>query len=71
MLEKWPAGNGDVIDVMFAPPPSPPPAFDSTRLDGRDKEALTDALAATSDWLAEIARNLLPLAHDPAGGARG
>ena len=60
VLEKWPAGNRDVINVMFAPPPSPPPAFDSTRLDDRDKHALTEALAATSDWLADIARTLLP-----------
>ena len=65
VLEKWPAGNRDVINVMFAPPPSSPPAFDSTRLDDRDKDVLTDALAATSDWLAEIARTLLPPAHDP------
>jgi hypothetical protein len=60
VLEMWPAGNRDVINVMFAPPPSPPPAFDSTRLDNQDKDALTKALAATSDWLADIARTLLP-----------
>jgi len=60
VLEKWPAGNRDVINVMFAPPPSPPPAFDSTRLDDQDKDALTEALAATSGWLADIARTLLP-----------
>jgi hypothetical protein len=59
VLEKWPAGNRDVINVMFAPPPSPPPTFDTTRLDDRDKDALTEALAATSDWLADIARTLL------------
>jgi hypothetical protein len=71
VLEKWPAGNRDVINVMFAPPPSSPPAFDSTRLDDRDKDVLTDALAAASDWLAEIARTLLPPAHDPAAGMGG
>jgi hypothetical protein len=71
VLEKWPADNRDVINVMFAPPPAFPPAFDSARLDDQDKEALTGALAATSEWLAEIARTLLPPAHDPAAGARG
>ena len=71
VLKKWPAGNRDVINVMFAPPPSSPPAFDSTRLDDRDKNVLTDALAAASDWLAEIARTLLPLAHDPEAGTGG
>lgn len=60
VLEKWPSGNRDVINVMFAPPPSPPPAFDSTRLDDPDKDALTEALAVTSDWLVGIARMLMP-----------
>ena len=60
VLEKWPAGNRDVINVMFAPAPTPPSAFDRTRLDDRDKNVLIDALAATSDWLAGIARTLLP-----------
>jgi hypothetical protein len=59
VLEKWPSGNRDVINVMFASPPSIPPAFDTTRLDDLDKDALTQALAATSDWLADIARALL------------
>jgi hypothetical protein len=49
VLEKWPAGNRDVINVMFAPSPSPPPAFDNTRLDDQDKEVLTEAHTATSD----------------------
>ena len=60
VLRTWPTGDRDVINVMLAPPPSPPPAFDSTRLDDQDKGALTAALAATSVWLADIARTLLP-----------
>jgi hypothetical protein len=55
---------------MFAPPSSPPPAFDGTRLDDRDKEALTMALAATSDWLVGVARILLLAPDDPVTGQR-
>ena len=70
VLDQWPAGNRDVINVMFAPPPSLLPAFDSARLDDRDKDVLLDALGATSDWLAGIARALLLPAHDPMTGQR-
>jgi hypothetical protein len=65
VLEKWPTGNRDIINVMFAPAPSSPPAFDSARLDDQDKNVLTDALAATSDWLVGIARSLLPPQANP------
>lgn len=70
VMEKWPAGNRDIISVMFAPPPSSPPAFDSDRLDNQDKDTLVEALGATSDWLAGIAYTLLLSAHDPVVGQR-
>ena len=70
VMEEWPAGNRDIINVMFAPPPSLPPAFDSTRLDSQDKDTLVEALGATSDWLAGIAYALLLSAHDPVAGQR-
>lgn len=53
---------------MVRPAPVTPAAFDSIRLDDRDKDVLTDALAASSDWLAEIARTLLLPAHHPEAG---
>lgn len=70
VLEKWPAGNRDVINVMFAPSLSPSPALDSARLDDQDKDVLIEALGATSDWLAGIAYTLLLPAHDPVAGQR-
>ena len=70
VLEKWPAGNRDIINVMFAPPSSSPPALDSARLDNQDNDVLIEALGATSDWLAGIALTLLMPAHDPVTGQR-
>lgn len=70
VMEKWPPGDRGIINVMFAPPPSPAPAFDSTRLDNQDKDTLVKALGATSDWLAGIAYTLLLAAHDPVTGQR-
>jgi Trypsin-like peptidase domain/NACHT domain len=70
VLETWPEGNRDVINLMFAPPPAPLPACDASRLDQQDKDILIEALGATSDWLADIAYALLLPAHDPIMGQR-
>ena len=69
-LKAWSAGNQDVIDMMFAPPPSPPPTCDPARLDTDDIAVLIEALGATSQWLADTACVILETAHDPAIGER-
>jgi hypothetical protein len=69
-LKAWSTGNQDAIDLMFAPPPSPPPACDPARLDTDDIAALIKALGAASQWLADTACIILETAHDPAIGER-
>jgi NACHT domain len=69
-LNAWSEGNQDVIDIMFAPSPSPPPACDPARLDPDDVDVLIEALGATSQWLADTACILLESAHDFAIGER-
>jgi hypothetical protein len=69
VLEAWPSGNRDVVDVIFAPPYTRC-AIDATHLDSRDKDALLGALGAGSDWLANTARTYLLNAHDPQVGRR-
>jgi hypothetical protein len=69
-LEAWPGGNRDVINVMFASPPSPAPSCDAARLDQDDVDILIQALGATSEWLSVTACALLQPAHNPAVGRR-
>jgi hypothetical protein len=69
-LDAWPSGNQDVIKIMFASPPSPPPPCDAARLDQDDVDVLMRALGATSEWLAVTACALLQPARDPAVGRR-
>jgi hypothetical protein len=69
-LAAWRAGDRVVADVMMAPPVSPPPACDITRLDEDDIAVLIDALEATSEWLADVACALLLTGRDPAIGQR-
>lgn len=67
-LAAWSAGDQDVIDVMFAPPHSPLPACDASRLDDDDLDALFAALGAASDWLSDTACTVLMTAANPAVG---
>jgi len=69
-LQSWPAGNRDIIYVMFAPAPWPAPGYDSARMDPADVTLLIEALGATSEWLAESAYELLVAARDPEVGIR-
>lgn len=69
-LEAWQAGNLDVIDIMFAPPSSPPPSFKAARLGEDDLDALIEALGAESEWLSDTACAILSTAGQPAIGQR-
>jgi NACHT domain len=64
-LQAWDDGDKDVVEVIFAPPPSAAPEPEPSRLDAADIEFLTGALAATSDWIADIAYRLLLNARNP------
>ena len=63
-LAAWHAGDGEVINVMFAPPPRP--RIDRVCHDDDDAGVLIDALGASSEWLASVACSLLLPARDPA-----
>ena len=69
-LQSWPAGNRDIMYVMFAPPPAPGPGCDPARLDAADMTLLIDALGATSEWLAGSAYEILVAAREPDVGSR-
>lgn len=68
--ERWRAGNQDVTEVTFAPPPSPPPAFDAGRLEPGDVDVLMEALGAESEWISDTACAILRTAGDPVIGQR-
>jgi hypothetical protein len=69
-VPSWPAGNRDIMYVMFAPPPAPTPGCDPGRLDAADVTLLIEALGATSEWLAGSAYEILVAARDPDVGGR-
>ena len=64
------ADSMEAVDVISAPPPDPPPTCDTSRLDHQDTDTLLQALGAESEWLSDIACNLLRIACDPAIGLR-
>ena len=49
VLAAWRSGAPDVMDVLFAPPPSSPPACDIARLGPGEVAVLVEALGARSD----------------------
>ena len=65
VLAAWRSGAPDVMDVLFAPPPSSPPACDIARLGPGEVAVLVEALGARSGWIAEVACNLLLSAQSP------
>ena len=69
-LRPWPDGEGDVMSLMFVPPPAPPPRSDPARLDSEDVNILVEALGATSEWLAETAYGILLRARNPEVASR-
>jgi len=64
-LQSWPAGSRDIMYVMFAPPSAPAPRCDPARLDPDDVNLLIEALGAASEWLAQIAYEILLPARNP------
>jgi NACHT domain len=67
-LEHWQDGDRGVIDVMFAPPQGTPPSRDAGRLDANDVPAMLAAIGAASEWISDIACELLTLEPDPSVG---
>lgn len=65
ILDDWSDGNREVIDVIFAPSSAPSPAYDAARIDPQDTNVLIEALGATSEWLSDIAREILATAANP------
>jgi len=59
VLTSWRSGDPDVMDPLFAPPPSPLPVCDITRLNSDEVVVLVEALGARSGWIADVAYNLL------------
>jgi hypothetical protein len=69
-MQAWSAGDRDVVAVIFAPPPSPSPELEPSRLDSGNIDLLINALGATSDWIAHTAYRVLLNARDASVGAR-
>jgi hypothetical protein len=67
-MQAWDDGDEDVVEVIFARPPTPAPELDPSRPDTADVEFLTGALGATSDWIADTAYRILLNARNPEAG---
>lgn len=69
-MQAWSGGDKEMIEVIFAPPPSLRPELEPSRLDGSDIVVLINALGATSDWIAHTAYRILLNSRDPGVGQR-